>query len=70
MAVALPNHVVPPPYHITENDKRGLVVVVTTLTLSFVIVCLTVRVYVRTRVNEWKRDDSLLAATSVRFSTL
>lgn len=66
MAEPLVNGVVPPPYHITDDDKRGLVMVITTITVSFVIACLLVRIYVRTKVNnDWKRDDSLLAVATV-----
>lgn len=68
MAEPLANGVVPPPYHITDDDKRGLVMVITTITVSFVIACLLVRIYVRTKVNnDWKRDDSLLAVATVGF---
>ncbi|KAF9637299.1 hypothetical protein BFW01_g8195 [Lasiodiplodia theobromae] len=59
------SNVVPAPYHITPDDKRGLVMVVTTTTVSFVISCLLVRIYVRTKVKEWKRDDSLLALATL-----
>ncbi|EOD50756.1 hypothetical protein UCRNP2_2443 [Neofusicoccum parvum UCRNP2] len=65
MAEALASNVVPAPYRITENDKRGLVMVITSVTISFVLSCLLVRIYVRTKVKEWKRDDSLLAVATV-----
>lgn len=67
MDEVLASNVVPAPYHITPDDKRGLVMVVTTTTVSFVISCLLVRIYVRTKVKEWKRDDSLLAVATVSF---
>ncbi|OMP83321.1 hypothetical protein BK809_0004702 [Diplodia seriata] len=65
MAEALASDVIPPAYHINENDKRGLVMVITTVTVSFVMLCLAVRIYIRTNVREWKRDDSLLAVATV-----
>ncbi|KKY22888.1 hypothetical protein UCDDS831_g03322 [Diplodia seriata] len=65
MAEALASDVIPPAYHINENDKRGLVMVITTVTVSFVMLCLAVRIYIRTNVREWKRDDSLLAVATL-----
>ncbi|KAL1639715.1 hypothetical protein SLS58_007613 [Diplodia intermedia] len=59
------NVLIPPAYHINENDKRGLVMVITTVTVSFVMLCLAVRIYIRTNVREWKRDDSLLAVATL-----
>ncbi|KAF2141108.1 uncharacterized protein K452DRAFT_229461 [Aplosporella prunicola CBS 121167] len=57
--------IIPAPYKITPDDKRGLVVVVTTTTLAFIGVCLLIRLYTRLRVQEWKRDDWLLALATL-----
>ncbi|KAF2497949.1 hypothetical protein BU16DRAFT_439113, partial [Lophium mytilinum] len=60
---------IPPPYFITPTDKRGLVVVITALTLAFVWTCLIVRLYLRVKVKEWKADDYFLVAATV-FDTI
>jgi hypothetical protein len=56
---------IPPPYVITADDKRGLVVVITGTTLSFVWTCLLIRVWLRWKTREWKSDDYFLAAATV-----
>ncbi|OCK77180.1 hypothetical protein K432DRAFT_127387 [Lepidopterella palustris CBS 459.81] len=61
--------VVPPPYQITPDDKRGLVVVITGLTLAFVWTCFFIRLHLRLKVKEWKLDDSFLGAATV-FGTI
>ncbi|OCL03637.1 hypothetical protein AOQ84DRAFT_325604 [Glonium stellatum] len=57
--------ILPPPYQITPDDKRGLVVVVTAVTLAFVWTCLLIRLYLRLKVREWKLDDYLLGAATI-----
>ncbi|KAF2686399.1 hypothetical protein K458DRAFT_430231 [Lentithecium fluviatile CBS 122367] len=55
----------PPPYIISADDKRGLVVVVTATALSFVIVCFLMRAWLRLRAGEWRDDDYILAAATI-----
>jgi len=62
--------VILPPFVITDNDKRGLVVVITVTLLSFVWTCLLVRIWMRLNSREWKSDDFFLAAVTVRFNIL
>lgn len=57
--------VIPPPYVIAEDDQRGLIVVITATTLSFVWTCLLIRIYLRVRTREWRSDDYFLAAATV-----
>ncbi|KAF2112670.1 hypothetical protein BDV96DRAFT_580187 [Lophiotrema nucula] len=57
--------VIPPPYVITTDDKRGLVVVITATTLSFVWTCSLIRIWMRWKTREWKSDDYLLAAATL-----
>lgn len=59
------NEVIPPPYVITDDDQRGLVVVITATTLSFVWTCLLIRLWLRVKTREWKSDDYFLAAATV-----
>ncbi|KAF2650112.1 hypothetical protein K491DRAFT_155473 [Lophiostoma macrostomum CBS 122681] len=53
------------PYVISENDKRGLVVVITATTLSFVWTCWSIRIWLRYNTREWRPDDYFLAAATV-----
>jgi len=57
--------VIPAPFQITENDKRGLIVVTAGCTLAFVWVCFIIRVWLRLQVREWRSDDYFLAAATV-----
>lgn len=61
--------VIPAPFVITGNDKRGLIVVTGGCTLAFVWACFFVRVWLRRQVREWRSDDYFLAAATVRQST-
>ena len=61
---------VPTPYAPLEviqvGDQRGLVVVLTTLTLCFALLCVFIRLYVRFFANgPWKRDDAILSASAI-----
>jgi hypothetical protein len=60
----------PPLAVITSTDKKGILVTVGAVTLSFVLVCFCVRVWVRLRVSRpWSHDDTLLAlATAVAIA--
>jgi hypothetical protein len=59
--------VTPAPYQITDNDKRGLIVVTAGCTLAFVWVCFVIRIWLRLQVREWRSDDYFLAAATVSF---
>lgn len=56
---------IPPPYVITDDDKRGLLVVITATTLSFVWTCLLIRIWLRYKTRECRSDDYFLAAATV-----
>lgn len=56
--------VIPPPFQITDTDKRGLIAVTAGCTLAFVWVCFIIRVWLRTQVREWRSDDYFLAAAT------
>ncbi|KAF2629358.1 hypothetical protein BU25DRAFT_409253 [Macroventuria anomochaeta] len=56
--------VIPAPFQITENDKRGLIVVTAGCTLAFIWVCFVIRVWLRLQVREWRSDDYFLAAAT------
>jgi hypothetical protein len=71
MADPLPEGVSPPPLVITDSDKRGVIVVVGIVTLSFLIISYLTRVYVRLRVSgPWSFDDSTLTAATVSLVKL
>jgi hypothetical protein len=59
--------VTPAPFKITDDDKRGLIVVTAATTLAFVWVCFFVRIWLRLQVREWRSDDYFLAAATVRL---
>lgn len=48
--------VIPPPYVIAANDKRGLIVVTGASVLAFVWCCSLIRVWLRWRLKEWRSD--------------
>ncbi|KAF2995580.1 hypothetical protein E8E13_004469 [Curvularia kusanoi] len=56
--------VIPAPFQITDNDKRGLIVVTAGCTLAFVWVCFIIRVWLRSQVREWRSDDYFLGAAT------
>ena len=62
--MALAPDVIPPPYQITDIDKRGLIVVTAGCTLAFVWVCFIIRVWLRLQVREWRSDDYFLGAAT------
>lgn len=58
--------ITPPAYVITETDKAGLVIVVTTFLLVSIIICLFVRLFIRLTINgPWKWDDWCVAIATV-----
>jgi hypothetical protein len=57
---------IPPPYFITADDKRGLIVVTVAVVLAFVWICSLIRIWLRWQSKSWKSDDWLLAAATVR----
>ncbi|KAF2729964.1 hypothetical protein EJ04DRAFT_57431 [Polyplosphaeria fusca] len=61
--------VIPPPFVITSDDKRGLIVVTTAITLSFVWTCQLIRIWLRFKAREWKADDYVLAAATILASS-
>jgi len=59
--------VIPPPFQITDEDKRGLIAVTAGCTLAFVWVCFIIRAWLRMQVREWRSDDYFLAGATVSF---
>lgn len=57
--------VIPPPYVIDPNDKRGVVVLVAGVNLSFVWTCVLILIWQRWKLREWKLDDYFVVAASV-----
>jgi hypothetical protein len=55
----------PPPYSITADDKRGLIVVTVALVLAFVYVCSLIRISLRWQSGDWRTDDWLLSFATV-----
>lgn len=56
---------IPPPYVITADDKRGLLVVTGAAVLAFVWCCFLIRLWLRFQTREWRSDDWLLAIATV-----
>lgn len=48
--------VIPPPYVISADDKRGLIVVTGAAVLAFVWSCFLIRVWLRLQSREWRSD--------------
>jgi hypothetical protein len=53
---SMANEVIPAPYIITANDKRGLIVVTGAAVLAFVWSCFLIRVWLRLQSREWRSD--------------
>ena len=58
--------VIPPPYVITADDKRGLIVVSGAAVLAFVWSCFLIRVWLRMQSREWRSDGECLVYRTVR----
>lgn len=57
------------PFIITDTDKRGVIVVVSIVLLSFLLVSFLTRIWVRLRVSgPWSYDDTTLTIATVRSS--
>jgi hypothetical protein len=61
---------IPPPFFITADDKRGLIVVTVALVLAFVWTCSLIRLWLRWQARDWKTDDWLLAFATVSLKAL
>lgn len=59
---------IPPPYFITADDKRGLIVVTVAIVLAFVWICSLIRIWLRFKSRDWKADDWLLAGATVSMT--
>ncbi|KAJ4304664.1 hypothetical protein N0V90_000191 [Kalmusia sp. IMI 367209] len=57
-------YVTPAPFKITDDDKRGLIVVTAAYTVAFVWVCFIIRVWLRLQVKDWKAEDCFLGAAT------
>ena len=52
---------------INDTDRSGLIVLINTLLLLFVLACLVVRIFTRMRISgPWLQDDTLITAATVR----
>ena len=60
--------VIPPPYVITADDKRGLIVVTGAAVLAFVWSCFLIRVWLRWQSREWRSDGHGEACDGVRLT--
>jgi hypothetical protein len=58
--------VIPPPFFITADDKRGLIVVTVALVLAFVWTCSLIRIWLRYQARDWRADDWWLSIATVR----
>lgn len=56
---------IPPPYFITADDKRGLIVLTVALVLAFTGTCSAIRIWLRYKAKDWRPDDWLLASATV-----
>jgi hypothetical protein len=61
---------IPPPYFITADDKRGLIVLTVALVLAFVYVCSLIRISLRWQSGDWRADDWLLSIATVRAGAI
>jgi hypothetical protein len=68
MSGELPAGVADPPFTVTDTDKRGIIVVVSVVLLSFLLVSYLTRIWVRLRVSgPWSYDDTTLTVATVRL---
>jgi hypothetical protein len=63
----LPDGVSEPLEIISDNDQRGLVVVLAACALSLVLVSVPIRIYARNKTGELKMDDWTFLCASVSF---
>jgi hypothetical protein len=61
--------VIPPPYVIRTNDKRGLIVVTGAAVLAFVWSCFLIRVWLRLQSREWRSDGEFPSPTACKTCT-
>jgi hypothetical protein len=54
--LSMAGEVISPPYVITADDKRGLIVVTGAAVLAFVWCCFLIRVWLRVQSREWRSD--------------
>jgi hypothetical protein len=54
--LSMAGEVISPPYVITADDKRGLIVVTGAAVLAFVWSCFLIRVWLRMQSREWRSD--------------
>ena len=50
---------------ITATNQSGLILILTALSLSFVLVSFAIRIYIRVPQRLWKWDDNVLTAATV-----
>lgn len=57
--------VAPPLFSVSDTNKGGLIVIITALTLCFVLVAFLIRMYVRMAISGFRLDDCVLTAATV-----
>lgn len=57
--------IIPPPGVISDTNQSGLILILTTMSLSFVLVSIGIRAYVRLPNRLWRLDDHVLAVATV-----
>jgi hypothetical protein len=69
MSEQSPAGVSKPPLTINDTDKRGVILVVSVVLLSFLLVSFLTRIWVRLRVSgPWSYDDTTLTVATVRLT--
>ncbi|KAF2846383.1 hypothetical protein T440DRAFT_471833 [Plenodomus tracheiphilus IPT5] len=59
----------PPPFFITPDDKRGLLIVTGAIVLAYVWTCFIIRLWLRWQTREWRADDWALAVATFLNTT-
>jgi hypothetical protein len=56
----------PPAALINHTDRRGLIILIAALGLSFILACFAIRAYVRVKISgPWRGDDYLIIVATV-----
>jgi hypothetical protein len=63
--LSMAGEVIPPPFVIGANDKRGLIVVTGAAVLAFVWSCFLIRVWLRLQSREWRSDGECSVSYSM-----
>jgi hypothetical protein len=61
-----PPGVSPPVGEISATNQSGLILVMTSMAMCFVLISLAIRLYVRVPNRTWKTEDNIFAGAAVR----